>query len=100
MSAPRLNLSPVVCVVALVALALVLAHPAFAVDALSTADQNIQAQKSNVKNIMQDIIGVALIVAIGTGAYTVLMERNTKVIVTCAVGLLVAAIAGAVIVAM
>jgi len=100
MSTPRMNLSPKLTLVALVVAATILSQPSFAVEALSTADQNILPQKPNVKDIMQDIFIVASIVCVGCTAYSVLMERSTRVLVTAAVGLAVATIAGVVIKAM
>jgi hypothetical protein len=81
---------------ALIALPLLAAGPA-AADAIQTADAAVNGQKANVKTLMLDVIGIASVVCIGCAAWTLLMDRNTKVIVSGAVGLAVAAIAGAII---
>ncbi len=74
-----------------------LATGATAADAIQTADAAVNGQKANVKTLMLDVIGVASVVCIGCAAWTLLMDRNTKVIVSGAIGLAVAAIAGAII---
>jgi hypothetical protein len=79
-----------------VALSLLAVEPAWA-DAIQTADAAVNGQKANVKTLMLDVIGVASVVCIGCAAWTLLMDRNTKVIVSGAIGLAVAAIAGAII---
>src|SRR5271155_5670894 len=85
-----------VAAITLVALSLIAAGPA-AADAIQTADAAVNGQKANVKTLMLDVIGVASVVCIGCAAWTLLMDRNTKVIVSGAIGLAVAAIAGAII---
>ena len=88
--------SRLLATVVLACLALLAADPA-AADAIQTADAAVNGQKANVKTLMLDVIGVASVVCIGCAAWTLLMDRNTKVIVSGAIGLAVAAIAGAII---
>ncbi len=90
---PRSRLPAALAVVALSLIASGIA----AADAIQTADAAVNGQKANVKILMLDIIGIASVVCIGCAAWTLLMDRNTKVIVSGAIGLAVAAIAGAII---
>ena len=93
---PRSTFRRLGAALALLVLTLIVAGPA-AADAIQTADQAVNGQKANVKTLMLDVIGVASVVCIGCAAWTLLMDRNTKVIVSGAIGLAVAAIAGAII---
>jgi hypothetical protein len=87
-------------VMALAIALLALADYAAAGDALQTAEQQLNAQKENVKNIMKVIIVLGSIIGVGGVGWNVMVSRNMPALIAGGSGLLAAIICGAIIAGM